>query len=116
MWQAQEPVHIIGFELSSWTRDETLIGNDGFAMSTGYLTPQKDKYIDGALGLCQAHQDWNTGFSASHPPYHVVVMFPEGYGVPLKEGESIVLQTIFGNTTSAPVGFIHHAHIYYVKG
>lgn len=114
--QWQEDVTVIGVELSVWTRDEALIGNDGFAMSSLVLLPVPGQYTDGVVGYATAVQDWNTGFSSSHPPANVVIMFPAGFGMTMKEGETLSAQSIFANTTSAPVGFVHHAVIYYVKG
>lgn len=116
-WQAQEDITILGFELAVWARDEQLIGNDGYASCAAYLLPVPSQYTDGILGMAIAHQDWNSVPAfGSFGCATRVVMFPDGYGATIREGESISLQSVFTNTSAATVGFNLRAVMYYVKG
>lgn len=115
-WTSQENLTIIGAHLAV-----ELVGgseNDGFQKLEMELSFSSTIGMDVAFLSAGSSFYWNTtpAFGAVVAG-NQVVMFPEGYGLSMKEGETLFLTAKDVAFPSASVAFFKvNAHIYYVKG
>lgn len=115
-WTAQEPLSIIGAHLA--IQISTPSENDAFQKLEAELSFSSTWGMDVAFLDCGSQAWWNTA-----PPGvdsdsdNVVAMFPTGYALSMKEGETMHLNTKVLAPPSAGVCiWAIKAHIYYVKG
>jgi len=115
-WTSQEPLLIIGAQLE--VASKTWSENDGKALLAMELSFSAALKADVAFLSAMASDYWNTA-----PPGiletqgNVTLMFPEGYALSMKEGETIYLnrkQTLVKSAASS--FFSVNAHLFYVKG
>ena len=114
-WVVEEDVTIIGASLLA--RVTTPSENDGFARFRWELSQSGQMDKDGTILDAGAVDWWNTA-----PPgiavgsTHAVVMFPEGYGVPISEGGTLYLHGHGVGKSAGTVTFSGVACVYYTKG
>jgi len=114
---AQEDVIIIGAAIHAHHQGTAIIGNDGIAAMGVELTPQAAFMKEGGILYAIASQIWNTTPAAVQiNDQAVTIMFPEGYGIPVKEEGIINVLVEHMNSTAAIVGFVADVTLYYVKG
>lgn len=118
---AQEDITIIGFEINLHPPVSIIatdrIGNDGSVAWEAELTPQGGFMMEGGLGICAAIEVWNTTPAAvDYELAHKIVMFPEGFGVTVREEGVINLMFNGSNDTAVDVRVTVDARLYYVKG
>jgi len=88
---AEEDMHIIGFELMAFP--DKLNQNDAHGRWQATLSQNSDLADPrGILGRVNCGDGWNTApASVWRTEAHIVVMFPEGYAVELKEEGNLYL-------------------------
>lgn len=113
---AQEPLTLIGAHLeafpSAWSE------NDGEATVDLELSFSSTARMDVAILSVATGNTWNTApagvamFSGNQ-----LLMLPAGYGLSMKEGETVFLNIKeFASKSAGMDIFIVNAHLYYVKG
>jgi len=115
---AQEDITIIGAELKvNAGVGVCFIANDGYTGVRAELTPQSSEEKEGSLLSAYGAEVWNTApASVQIDSGDSKVMFPAGYGIPVKEEGVINLLVRGTNTSAAETGMAVLARIYYVKG
>ncbi len=113
---AQEPLTILGaqLELGNCSPAE----NDGFPNLEMELSFSATPRMDVSFLSAQVYQWWNTTPASGMVALgNQVVMFPAGYGLSMKEGETIFLNVKSESPPTAGASIMQvNAHIYYVKG
>ncbi len=113
---AQEPLTVIGahLEIGNCSPAE----NDGFPNLELELSFSATARMDVAFLSAQCYQWWNTTPASGMVALgNQVVMFPPGYGLSMKEGETVFLNIKSENPPTAGISTMQaNAHIYYVKG
>ena len=116
-WVVQEDITIIGVAVAC--DHATFLNNDGHAWVGAEVSQSGVAQQDGRIAEAWADVAWNSAPAFGYNKWaQSVVMFPKGYGVPIKEEGTVYLH---GNTngvevTVADVTVSAMAIIYYVKG
>ncbi len=113
---SQEDLSVLGAQLAIEVK--TPSENDNYQKLECELSFSSTPHMDISFLTAGSSAWWNTappGIDADHD--NVVVMFPEGYGLTMKEGETVFLnaQTIAVPSAGTSTWIIS-AHLYYVKG
>ena len=117
VYVAQEDMTIIGFQLTTKMLSTTPIGNDGFVDIDFELSPVTNIAVAFGYGFVHAMAAWNTTPAFGYATNGVVtVMFPDGKGITLKEGESVNLPWSGRNSSAATVRMTCDGTIYLIKG
>lgn len=115
-WQAEEDVTIIGLILR--VSMELINANDGPLYFQGQISqsPLFDK--EGVVASVSGFWDWNTAPAFGiHNQREVSIMFPEGKGMPLREGNNLNLHMSWRvGYTSGTTSFVAKSEVFYVKG
>lgn len=115
----EENIVVVGAQLHCEAAAGSEIANDGDAYLHVHLT-QYGLSTEGwrnELLSVMGHQNWNTApASVQHEYQNEQIMFPEGYGLSLKEGEPFELWAHGNNTSAAEVQIGCSATLFYVKG
>lgn len=117
MYLAEEDITVIGWVLkteAAFANPLAGVGNvniyaylcSGYVQGTGYVN---------VLDSVQATMEQNA-VNVVQEFKHSYVMFPDGQGISLKEGEHLELNCTGNNSTAAIVGASFWATMYYVKG
>ena len=117
IYTAPEDMVLIGFQMSTKMLSTTPIGNDGFADIDFQLSNIGNIAVAYGHSWIHCMAWWNTtpasvGIEASE----MVVMFPEGYGITLKEGEVLNLPWSGRNTSAATIRLTCDGTLFLVKG
>jgi len=123
-WTAQDDIRIIGFMLSMGMK---IVGalQEGRVNGHAELSRGAHGDIDAIFGEITPWVGFWTEIvvatqlagSFGDPSRDIVVMFPEGHGIDVDEGESINLFVYAGNTmmASGTADIDSEAHIYYIE-
>ncbi|MBA7587497.1 hypothetical protein ES708_29527 [subsurface metagenome] len=115
-WIPQEDITIVGVLLQCFLG----FGNSNDCEIYGHMEVSQAgvHWQDGIIACACYNYRWNTSPQAVYSiPANVPVMFPTGYGIPVKEEGHINLITNWYQNGAAGNGAIHcDAIIYYVKG
>ena len=118
-FKPDEDVTIIGVSLHMDPAYNNYIANDGVFKLHAHVAVSYDT-VDHwfqELAYAMGMQVWNTAPASVWMQYdHTVMMFPEGTGLHLKEGEVVGLATHGENDSAGTVASSASAYIYYVKG
>lgn len=113
-FKAQEDLTLVGAFIGAWVNLEN--ENDGFA-ECAYNLSMDGTVWEQLILETNAIDGWNTTPAGIHYQYmRSVVVFPAGYGVTLKEGESIYLCYDGRGKSAGSTGFFGRAGLYLVKG
>jgi len=117
MWKAQEDILIIGCELHLYSTHYT--AQDGYTYCHAEIS-QVGMYVqDGMIACVAASNWWNSVPGGIHRQNgHVVVMFPDGYAIPIKEEGTVYVNGVCSlEEQSAGIDrYAFRAVIFYVKG
>ncbi|MBA7711254.1 hypothetical protein ES703_120209 [subsurface metagenome] len=116
---AEEDIVVVGAQLHVDPTAGHEIANDGDAYLHVHLTQYGLSAIGWRNELLYAlgHQHWNTTPAGVSYLYAAPnIMFPEGAGISLKEGESFELWAHGNNLSAAEVQMGCSATLFYVKG
>jgi len=116
-WLAQEDIEIIGCEVHADCVSQ--VGNDGMAFGIVEVSNSGKYGQEGCFARSAGIAEWNTtpGFGGNRQPNCVVVMFPAGYAITVKE-EGYVYLNGYVNAAELTAGdfeFAGSAILYYVK-
>jgi len=117
IYVAQEDVILIGCQLSGKMVATGAITNDGFLDIDMFIATQPAACTYGIIAGIHAHAWWNTtpaccGVQGNNS----TVMFPAGYGIPLKEGEVLYLNMEARNDTAGLIRMTCDLGLFIVKG
>ena len=117
IYVAQEDVILIGSCLSGKMVATGAIANDGFIDIDMFLATQPAACTYGIINGIHVTAWWNTtpagvGMNGNNS----TVMFPEGYGIPLKEGEVLYLNMEARNDSAGTVRMTCDLGFFIVKG
>lgn len=116
-WIPQEDIIIIGAEIWLEPHPDYVHETAGESFWEAWLTGASVLKRDGSIVETSVWEGIDAGTHLQHLTYnHVVVMFPEGYGVPVREGEHLNLLAEGNNDGGETVEMDPRCLIYYVKG
>ncbi len=113
-WLVQDDIEVIGANISLINTMPS--ENDGFAQLMVELSQTGIYGQDGAIAAAMSSEGWNTappGISAENA--NVVVMFPEGKAMPVKEEGHLYLNTSYMGKTASSSRFNFEVIIFYTK-
>jgi hypothetical protein len=115
-WIPQEDITIVGVLLQCFFGLEN--ANDCHIYGHMEVSQAAVHWQDGIIACACINRGWNTTPGAIHEaPANVAIMFPAGFGIPVKEEGHVNLITNFWQEGAAGSNSIHcDAIIYYVKG
>ncbi|MBA7587237.1 hypothetical protein ES708_29258 [subsurface metagenome] len=114
-WLAQEDIEVIGAEVA--IQSQMPSENDGFSQCFVELSQVGVFGQEGAILGAWASEGWNTtpaGIMATTG--HIVVMFPQGYVVPVKEEGYLHVNTRGWGKSAGTDLFEYEIYVYYTKG
>lgn len=119
LWQPQEDILIIGFNLQIELCAFTMV--DGFFTAYTELSQSGLWNRPGILGRVRAYEEWRSLLGAQEARIYStewqVVMFPAGHSVPIQEGGNLYIHCQYQTGAALhTVSIGTKAIIYYVKG
>jgi hypothetical protein len=112
---AEEDIVVVGSKLGCFCNVPN--ENDGLGQFYCELSQNGIPEKPGMINQAMAFDYWNTSpAGVQTSPETNVIMFPEGRGVSLREGESIYLHAHGYGKTAGDCSFIMNAILFYVKG
>lgn len=116
LWQPQEDITIIGVLLR--ISIEQINANDGMLLFQGQVSQSGDFDKPGQIISLSGAWHWNTAPAFGyHNQKELVVMFPDGAGMPVHEGGNVYLHMSDRVTySSGDTIWAAKAEIFYVKG
>lgn len=116
-WLMQEDIDVIGVEIQIDMTNH--VGNDGMGLAVIEVS-QSGKYgEDGLIARVNGISEWNTApaFGGARQPNQVVVMFPAGHAIPVKQEGHIYTNGYYNavTLTAGNLTFAGTAIIYYTK-
>jgi len=117
VYVAPEDMTIIGFQLTVKMLTTTPIANDGWCDIDFELSPISEIAVAFGYGFVHGMCWWNTtpagvGIEGGE----LFIMFPDGKGITLKEGEAVNLPWSGRNDTAATIRMTCDGCLYLVKG
>lgn len=116
-WIVQDDIKIVGVEMINEIDMADAISNADFEMQCIFeLSRAGTIERDSIIASCQNEMCWNGIISVGgEPRKEVVIMFPQGYGIEIDEGEVINLVAYASGVKAGDSYVFASAIIYYVE-
>lgn len=123
IWTLQEDITIVGVEMITEIEENGTGWDSGNLLALCDLSRVGRIHHDGVIAACRNIIDcWEAtvGINANQVALgnntnRELVMFPEGYGVDVDDGESLYLNCYAHNEMSNPKRFYYYATIFYTE-
>lgn len=116
-WLMQEDIEVIGVEVQIDMTDH--VANDGMGLAVIEVSQSGTYGGDGLIARVNGISEWNSvpAFGGARQPGAVVVMFPAGHAIPVKQEGYIYMNGYYNAVTLTAGNFIFagSAIIYYTK-